>query len=287
MEATIPTFQDYPARRSDVKKTPLISVVTTVWNGAKTLRRTIETVRQQGIDLIEYIVIDAGSTDTTIDIILANQDVISYWVSEKDRGISDGFNKGLALSRGKYILILNADDWMSPGQLNYAIETLETTGADFVFGDLLYHNDKKVLYRIRGEVDYAARIAHVMPGLNHPTVVIRRSAYEKFGLFDLTLRYAMDYELLLRMHKGGARGIYDPRIVGHMSLEGTSDRNARAALKEGRDISIRHGYPALPAHLLYLWRAAKSTLRRGLAVLPVTLFVPLRRLFNRNYVPEG
>lgn len=285
--AAIPRIEDYPGRTGD---TPLVSVVTTVRNGEKTLARTANSVRAQQLPGLEYIIADANSTDGTHAIIAANADIVTYWQSEADRGISEGFNKGIALARGKYVTLLNADDWLSPGQLAQGIRTLEETGADFVFGDLLYHDgDGKPLFRIRGEADYAKRIGHVMPGLNHPTVIVRRSAYEKHGLFHLGLKLAMDYEFLLRLHRAGCRGIYDPQILGHMSLEGASDTASRRALAEVRDIAILHGGSPYREWLRYLFRLVKGETRRVLAhVLPAPLLHCMRGAFNRNYAgPPG
>lgn len=277
------TLADYPGSVPGQTE-PSISVVTAVRNGAKTLARTIESIRTQNLPGLEYIVIDACSTDATPDIVRANSDLVAVLKTEKDRGISDGFNKGIALSRGRYVTILNADDWLSPGQLAAGIETLERSGADFVFGDLMYHDAKgNAVYRICGEPDYADRIGHVMPGLNHPTVIVRRSAYEKYGLFDLDLRLAMDYELLLRLHRAGCKGVYDPRMVGHMSLDGASDASSERALAEVRDISIRHGAPAPAAWLRYGVRLMRGRTRRILErTIPAILLVRLRRISNRN-----
>ncbi|HEU0162384.1 MAG TPA: glycosyltransferase family 2 protein [Rhizomicrobium sp.] len=280
----IPHLPEYPSRQQDTSP-PLLSILTTVRNGERTLARTIESVRAQNFPSLEYIIADAGSTDGTIDIIKANLDVVTYWQSEKDRGISDGFNKAIALSRGKYVTILNADDWLSPGQLAFGVETLEKSGADFVFGDLLYHDvNGRVLHRISGEADYARRIGRVMPALNHPTVIVRRHAYAKHGLFDTSLRLAMDYDLLLRLHRAGCRGIYDPRITGHMTLEGASDTHSRRALAEVRDISIRHGQPPLAAWLRFAFRIVKGEARRiSQNLLPAPLHARLRGAVNRNY----
>jgi glycosyltransferase involved in cell wall biosynthesis len=277
------TLADYPASTSSQTE-PIISVVTAVRNGAKTLARTIESIRAQNLPGLEYIVIDACSTDATPDIVRANSDLVTILKIEKDRGISDGFNKGIALSRGRYVTILNADDWLSPGQLAAGIETMERSGVDFVFGDLMYHDARgNAVYRICGEPDYADRIGHVMPGLNHPTVIVRRSAYEKHGLFDLDLRLAMDYEFLLRLHRAGCKGAYDPRMVGHMSLDGASDASSERALAEVREISIRHGEPTLSAWFRYGIRLMRGRTRRILErTIPATLLVRLRRISNRN-----
>lgn len=280
----IPRLQDYPTRRAD-GPAPVLSIVTTVRNGAQTLPDTMESIRAQMFPGLEYVVADAGSSDETVDIIQANSDVVSYWQSEPDNGISDGFNKAIALSRGKYIAILNADDWLSPGQLAFGVETLEKTGADFVFGDLIYHDaNRSPLYRIVGEADYARRIANVMPALNHPTVIVRRKVYERFGLFDVTLRLAMDYDFLLRLHRAGCRGVYDARMVGHMSLAGASDAQSRKGLAEVRDISIRHGASKLSAWSRYMFRLAKGDVRRTLErILPAELSRSFRRQINRQF----
>lgn len=279
----VPLLRDYPARQPAGPR-PIISVVTTVRNGASTLAHTIASLREQHIPELEYIVADAGSTDGTLDIIRGNSDLVTYWQSEPDRGISDGFNKGIALSTGQFVQLLNADDWLSPGQITAGIETLRATSADFVFGDLLYHDAQgRVLHRVTGDAEYTRRIGHTMPALNHPTVIVRRDAYERFGLFDLRWRYAMDYELLLRFHRAGLRGVYDPRMLGHMTLEGASDRNARAALREVRDIAIQHGQPRLAAHAQHLFRLLKGRARRTVeTLLPGGTGVAIRHFFNRS-----
>ena len=279
-----PTILDYPQRAAGTA--PIISVVTTVRNGEKSLGRTIESVRAQNIPDLEYIVVDAGSTDGTLDVIAANNDVVTHWISERDRGISDGFNKGIALSRGKYLTILNADDWLSPRQLAFGLETLERTGADFVFGDLLFHNALgHPLHMVCGDAAYAKRIAHVMPALNHPTVIVRRDAYERFGLFDLNLRLAMDYDLLLRLHRAGCHGVYNPHISGHMTLEGASDVQFRRALVEVRNIAIRHGGWPPREWLRFFFRLIKGEMRRILErALPTALFQRLRGGINRDFI---
>jgi glycosyltransferase involved in cell wall biosynthesis len=279
-----PELRDYPQRVAD--GTPSISVVTAVRNGEKTLGRTIESVRAQNIPGLEYIVVDALSADGTLALIAANSDIIAYWKSERDGGISDGFNKGIGLSRGRYVTLLNADDWLSPNQLAFGIETLEKTGADFVFGDLVYHDASgRPLHMVRGDAGYARRIGHIMPALNHPTVIFRRDAYEKFGLYDPRLRLAMDYDLLLRFHRAGCRGVHDPRIVGHMTLEGASDAQSWRALAEVRDIAIRHGGSPPREWARYIFRLVKSGGRRvAEGILPAGVHRRLRRLVNRDIV---
>ncbi len=122
---------------------PCVSIVTVARNAATTLERTIQAVQDhpQRTPSIEHVVVDGASTDGTQDLLRQRLRPQDFWLSEPDRGIADAFNKGVALARGTYIQFLNADDWLSDGQVAHAVAVLERTGADFVFGDLVFHRD--------------------------------------------------------------------------------------------------------------------------------------------------
>ena len=90
---------------------PLVSIVTVVYNGAATIERTIASVLGQSYPNIEYIIVDGGSTDGTLDILRAHEDRVDLWVSERDGGIYDAMNKGVALCTGEWVGLINADDW--------------------------------------------------------------------------------------------------------------------------------------------------------------------------------
>ncbi|MGH6945418.1 MAG: glycosyltransferase family 2 protein, partial [Geminicoccaceae bacterium] len=252
-----------------------------------TLERALLSVLGQSHRNIEYIIIDGGSTDGTLELIRRYEDRIARWTSEPDRGISDAFNKGVAATRGDLIGLLNADDWMEPDQVERALAALERTGADFVFGDLVYHApDGRALHRIRGDPGYAKKIARGMPDVNHPSMLVRREVYQRVGGFDPALRFAMDYDWLLRAHRVGARGVYEPAVVGHMSLAGTSDRDYVRALAEVRDIAMRHDQPGARAWPLFGYRVAKGAAQRALRRLaPAALYDLLRRRVNPSYQP--
>jgi len=197
-------------------------------------------VLTQTYDNIEYIIIDGGSKDGTLDVIRKYEDRIDYWMSEPDKGISDAFNKGIALSSGSIIGILNADDWLSENQIELGVNALNMSSAEFCFGNLLFHDHTGAIrYRIDGDPGYMKVIHSKMPNLCHPTVLVRRTAYERIGLFDSNVRFAMDYEWLLRLHKQGGKGIYVQNLDGHMRVHGTSDISHIKALNEVRQISIR------------------------------------------------
>jgi glycosyltransferase involved in cell wall biosynthesis len=263
----------------------LVSIVTAVYNGARFLEQAIASVRAQTYPNIEYTVIDGGSTDGTLEIIRQYERHLALWLSEPDRGISDAFNKGIAASQGQFIGLLNADDWLSPDQIARGVAALEDASFDFTFGDLQFHDERgEPRFLMRGDPEYARSIRSRMPELCHPTVLARRSAYERVGLFDTTLRYAMDYEWLLRLHVSGGRGRYVPGLLGHMRLGGASDTALIDALKEVRTSAMRYGQPALSAHALFGLRVVKATAGRYLEKwAPRFVYHLARGLMNRQY----
>ena len=102
---------------------PTISIITITYNSEKTLQRTIDSIKQQNYPNYEYIIIDGASSDRTLDIIKMNLNTISKWISEPDLGISDAFNKGINMSSGDIIGLINSDDQLSPGALNFIAES--------------------------------------------------------------------------------------------------------------------------------------------------------------------
>jgi glycosyltransferase involved in cell wall biosynthesis len=263
----------------------VVSVITVSFNSVRTLEKTIDSIKAQTHEAVEYIIIDGGSQDGTVDLLRRRDGDIDLWISEPDRGISDAFNKGIAMATGEYIAIINSDDWLEPDHFSTGISELQRTGDDFVFGDLVLHApDGRRVHLFKGEANYVKRIGHYMPFINHPTVVCRSTAFENVGLFDPTLSTAMDYDWFLRLHKIGGRGSYSPRLLGHMTLEGQSDRNFRSGLREVRQISVRHGYPMPLAWGRYAFRLTKGTARRHLQRwLPSNLYEYLRKSINSNY----
>jgi glycosyltransferase involved in cell wall biosynthesis len=266
---------------------PVLSVVTVAWNSGQSIERTIASVMAQSYRSIEYIVIDGGSTDGTLDILRRWQSRISYWHSVRDAGISDAFNLGIAASHGRYVALVNADDWMSPDQAARAIDALERSGAGFVFGRLAHHRlDGSVAYTMDGQSDCWRDGLWRMPHVNHPTVVARRSAYESVGLFDVERRIAMDYDWHLRAELQGVRGVYVAQILGHMTEGGICNRNWQGGLREVRDIAVmRTGSRVFP-NLTYAARLARGRARLALRrVLPQRLVDMIHRKINPRYAP--
>ena len=181
---------------------PLVTIITVVFNGATTIEQTIGSVIEQTYENIEYIVIDGGSTDATLDILRKYEDHIDKWVSEKDAGIYDAMNKGIALARGDYIGMLNSDDFfVAPMTLEKIVTRLEASKVDAVFSCLDIVDPSNLVrvlrkYRISSYSPCMLRIG-VMPP--HPTFYCKKSCYEKAGPYRTDYRIAADFEMLVRL----------------------------------------------------------------------------------------
>jgi glycosyltransferase involved in cell wall biosynthesis len=214
--------------------TPFVSIITVVFNGERYLEQAIQSVLAQSYRNIQYIVIDGGSTDGSVPIIQKYADRIAGWVSEKDQGISDAFNKGIARCDGEIIGILNADDWYEPDAVALAVRQLET--ADVAFGDIRLWRDTKIDSVVRGSI---GQLDNEMT-LNHPTVFVRKRCYDAYGGFDLHYRCAMDYDLLLRLKVNNCRFAYIPAVVANMRWGGMSDAQWLLGCRETMDIKNKY-----------------------------------------------
>jgi glycosyltransferase involved in cell wall biosynthesis len=181
----------------------LFSVITPSFNCEKFIADNIQSVRRQNLppEQLEHWVIDGGSTDGTVDI-LRHTDGIK-WVSEPDKGLSDAVNKGIQRASGRWIIWLNADDLLAADACERFLEYTETYPDVRIFaGDLIYlRQDGTEEQRVQGW-DYNLRdLLGSRTGMNQPSTFVHRDVYEKIGFLDVSNRYAMDYEWLVRaMH---------------------------------------------------------------------------------------
>lgn len=218
--------------RESYTNKPLVSVVTIVLNGEKHIKDTIESVINQTYENIEYIIIDGGSSDSTINIIKQYEDKIDYWLSEKDNGISDAFNKGILLTRGEFIGIINSGDWYEKDAVGIAVGNLLHNNTEIVVGAIQYWKDTERDYVFYSNLRFLEKEMTV----NHQTVFTKKSVYDKYGLFSTDFDYAMDYELLLRLKLKGASFHIVNEVLANMRLGGKSDKHWIKAYKEVNEI---------------------------------------------------
>lgn len=203
-----------------------VSIITVSFNSAKTIADTIESVLSQDFPRIEYIIVDGGSKDDTVSIIKQYQDRISHWISEKDQGMYDAMNKGIAMATGDVIGILNSDDvYMNTHIVSELIELMQSQRAQVVFADLILvdqDNPQNVLrYYDSGHFHPNKFKYGWMPA--HPTVFVKRELYEAVGNFSTSYQIAADYEMLIRILAiQRARYAYLPKPVVRMRSGGAS-----------------------------------------------------------------
>jgi len=206
-----------------------VSIVTITYNDADTVQETIDCVRQQSHESIEYVVKDGGSDDGTIDIIEDNLDIIDRWVSMPDDGLFDALNEGIRMASGDVVGILHADDLFAADDVVEEVSRrMSEEDADVCWGDLVYVErdspDAVVRYWESSEYKPGRFARGWMPP--HVTFFARRELFEECGDYDLDFNYAADYELMLRfLRVCNADSTYIPSVLTKMRVGGVSDRS--------------------------------------------------------------
>lgn len=204
-----------------------ISLITVCYNSEKTIADCIHSVTEQSYPDVEYIIVDGKSSDNTLNIIHLFKDKISKVISEKDSGIYDAMNKGLALATGDVIGILNSDDiYAHADVLKNVAGVFQSQQTDSVYGNLVYvsANDLNKVVRKWKSTPYKEGLflKGWMPP--HPAFFVKRSIYEKYGNFNTMFKSAADYELMLRfLHRYKITTSYLPETLIKMRTGGMSN----------------------------------------------------------------
>ncbi len=212
-----------------------ISIITPVFNRADTVEDCIRSVLNQRYNDIEYIIVDGGSTDGTLEVINKYRERISKIISEPDNGIYDAMNKGIKNSTGDVIGFLNSDDiYADENVISDVMKIFKNKNVDSVYGDLVYvdkYDTSKIIRMWKsGEYKKGSFKKGWMPP--HPTFFVKREVYEKFGCFNLNFKIAADYELMLRfLEKNNISTFYLDRVLVKMRWGGNSNRNLYQILK--------------------------------------------------------
>lgn len=211
-----------------------ISIITVCLNSERTIEQTIQSVINQNDNNFEYIIIDGGSTDRTLDIVDKYKNSMAIIQSETDSGVYDAMNKGISLTTGDIIGIINSDDWYEPDLFVEVRKSFIESNADVVHGKLnSIHNDGKV--ETHG-TDNIEKIRYTM-NIYHPTLFVKREIYKMYGMFDLRYKIAADYDFVLRLFVNNISFFYLDRIFTNYRSGGLSDRYYLKCAEEVKRIS--------------------------------------------------
>lgn len=243
---------------------PKISIITVSYNSEATIEETIKSVVNQDYDNLEYIIIDGGSTDNTMNIVNKYASRIQCIVSEPDKGISDAFNKGINHATGDLIGIINSDDLLVEGALKKIAEVFDDK-TDVYRGGIIIWNDKndlKFYERPSMKFPTIPWFIHVA----HQGTIITPQAYRKYGTFRTDFRYMMDLDLLTRFYKAGAVFKELDFSVGVFRLGGVTSNDIRKKKEEAKNFVCMNGGNKFEANLYYLNLIAQDHLKRFLNI---------------------
>jgi glycosyltransferase involved in cell wall biosynthesis len=207
-----------------------VSVVTISFNSAATIEGCVESVlAQRGVE-VEYIVIDGGSRDATLEKLAPYRDRIAVLVSEPDRGVYDAMNKGLGHATGEVVGFLNSDDMFAdPDALSALVSMMEAKKADCVFADIDLIDAEGRVARVYSAASFHPSKFERGYAVPHPSFYARTELVRRAGGFRPTFKIASDFELMIRlMRLGGASWAYLPRTVVRMRLGGVSTQGLKA-----------------------------------------------------------
>ena len=214
-----------------------ISVITVCYNAEKTIRKTIESVLSQKYPNMEYIIIDGKSTDNTMTVIKEYKTRISKVISEPDSGLYDAMNKGISISTGSVIGILNADDWYEPDTLEKVMSCFKKADSDVIYGKInrIDKNNNQTVF-----IPYNLDSMYYVMALAHPATFVRKEIYNKYGKFNLNYKIAADYELMLRFYSKGVKFQYLNEIFTNFTIGGMSYQKRDVCSRETFYISQKY-----------------------------------------------
>jgi glycosyltransferase involved in cell wall biosynthesis len=247
-------------RKAGTPASPMVSVITVARNAAAHIEETIQAVLSQTYRNVEYIVVDGGSTDGTLDVLRRYDDRIDYWVSEPDAGIYDAMNKGLELiiDPEAYVIFANADDRLaSPSAIGRAVELGE--GAEFIYGKMRLSDGEATA--IMGREVKTSDLARET--LCHPATLMRRRLFDSVGRFDTSFRIAGDYDMIVRCFQHPVKSRFVDEIVSNMRMGGMSESRFMLSCRERKRV-VRERFDSF-ARFTGVWQVNLYDIPRNLA----------------------
>ncbi len=213
-----------------------ITVITVCYNSKDSIENTIRSVIEQGYEELEYIIIDGGSTDGTVEIVRGYNDYITYFQSEPDNGIYDAMNKGLRHATGEVIAFLNSDDTYEPYTLNMVADYFATDTIDVLAGEVNQICNGKILPP--NESDKDIEELHFYMIYCHQGIFMKKKVFDALGGFNTQYKLAADYELTLRAHNLGFRFKKVADIFANFSADGVSQTKCLECVREFKEIAL-------------------------------------------------
>ncbi|MED0656407.1 glycosyltransferase family 2 protein [Anoxybacillus ayderensis] len=245
-------------------KYPLVSIITVCFNSVTAIEDTIISVINQNYENIEYIIIDGGSTDGTIDIIKKYEKYISKWISESDNGIYDAMNKGIELSTGDWIIFMNAGDIFYDKDVISQIFNRDVSEFDFIYGDCHVRYDNGF-----SRVKRAGKISDMWKGMifSHQAVFIKNNLMKEHK-YNIKNKIGADFEFIYKMYRHGAKFLYSDKIIASISAGGLSDTARIESIKSHWN-SVKRFDPSIKINIYYLYLIIDEIFRRAIkTILP-------------------
>lgn len=212
-----------------------VSIITICLNAEKTIDRTLRSVVSQLSANDEYIIIDGGSVDNTKNIIRQYESSINYYVSEKDQGISNAFNKGIKACTGDIIGIVNSDDWLKPNAVTQVKKCATDQDVDIIYSDVMFWSSMNSSF-VKNSDHH--KLGSLLRGSSvyHPTVFVKRNVYDTIGEFSEEYKLRMDFDFLIRAAEAGYSFYKSSKVLANYRKGGISSNLLYSALKE--EVSI-------------------------------------------------
>lgn len=261
-----------------------ISVITACYNAADTIERAVKSVLASDYPALEYVVIDGGSTDGTRDILERYRDRIDVLVSERDRGISDAFNKGIERCTGDIVGLVSADDYLPGGALERLADAARAwPEAEIYYGDCIIFDPDGSNEIVARPSDVNWRTLYRENPWRHGAVWVRQEAYERHGAFREDLPINQDYELVFRFFAGGARFRYVPEVLGAIQSLGTNQVKWFRSVRDAFRIRREYGSPLPLAAWRFVLDVARWLVRATLTRLGARRLLGFYRRFSPRF----
>jgi len=256
--------RDYQAvSPAEVGRWPKISVVTPSYNQGEFIEETIRSVLLQGYPDLEYIIVDGGSTDDTLEILMKYEPWLASWASEPDQGQTDAINKGWRTGSGEFVTWLNSDDILTPDSLQVAAKTLMARGdVDLVYGDFQEMDAQGRIVQLVGRFPFAIEevLRYWRNPVCQPGFLMRRDLLTRIGYLDPAFHYAMDFDYWLRVGKRG-RLLYIPKVLAGFRIHPEAKGSTQIATLAQENVLLVEKFfadPDLPEALRGLYKSANG-----------------------------